>query len=106
MTFATRTWVPYTHFNCTDINGRLFAHRTRRDIILPLGTPIKSADGKKDIREIMLKNNTNVTIGIAAVNRDPEIWGDDAGDWVPERWIDRNAEEVTKERLPGVYSGM
>ena len=54
----------------------------------------------------MLKNNTNVTIGIAAVNCDPEIWGDDAGDWVPERWIDRNAEEVTKERLPGVYSGM
>lgn len=53
----------------------------------------------------MLKNNTNVTIGIAAVNRDPEIWGDDTEDWVPERWINRNVEEVAKERLPGVYSG-
>lgn len=81
-------------------------HRTRKDVMLPLGTPIKSADGKQDFHEIFLKNGTNVLIGIAAVNSDPEIWGDDAEDWVPERWINRSPEDVAKERLPGVYSRM
>ena len=80
--------------------------RTRQDVVLPLGTPIKSADGKTDISEILLKNNTDVIMGLGAVNRDPEIWGDDAHLWKPERWLGKTTEQVVSARVPGVYSGM
>lgn len=79
---------------------------TRKDVVLPLGTPIKATDGITDIHELHLKNNTNVILGLGAVNRDPAIWGEDACIWKPERWMGRVPDEVAKERLPGVYSGM
>jgi cytochrome P450 len=78
-------------------------HSARKDVILPLGTTVKSNNGQS-ISEILLKKNTDVVVGIAAANRDLEIWGDDADTWKPERWIDRH--EPAKERLPGAYSGM
>jgi hypothetical protein len=80
--------------------------RTRQDIVLPLGTPVTSCDGKTDIHEIFLKNNTNVILGLGAANRDPEIWGEDAHVWIPERWIGKTPDQVASTRLPGLYSGM
>jgi cytochrome P450 len=74
--------------------------------VLPLGSPIKSNDGKTDIHEIPLKKNTNVIVGLGAVNCDPEIWGEDAHEWKPERWVGKKLEQVASVRLPGVYSGM
>jgi cytochrome P450 len=76
---------------------------TGKDMVRPLGTPVKSTNGQS-IHEILLKKNTNIVIGIAAANRDREIWGDDAAMWKPERWIGH--QEYARERLPGVYSGM
>lgn len=83
-----------------------FPISTRKDIVLPLGKPVKSADGKRDIQELYLKNNTNIAVGISAVNRDPAIWGMDATLWNPERWLVKDGDSVAKERLPGVFSGM
>jgi len=37
-------------------------------------------------------------IGIAAANRDPAVWGDDADEWRAERWIDHGLHELVKER--------
>ena len=43
-------------------------------------------------------------IGIKAVNRDPDVWGPDADEWKPERWLGK--ERLTMEKkLPGIYSG-
>jgi cytochrome P450 len=53
-----------------------------------------------------LPANTTVVVGIGAVNRDPVIWGGDAEEWKPERWIGKQVEQVAGEKLPGVYSGM
>lgn len=78
----------------------------RKDIILPLGASVKSADGKRDINELHLKKDTNVVVGIATANRDPAVWGDDADTWKPERWINHSVDDLVKEQLPGVYSGM
>lgn len=81
-----------------------WCHRTQQDIVLPLSTPVKSSDGKRIMHEIYLKKDTNVIIGAGNANRDPAIWGDDADEWRPERWMGQE-REITKERLPGVYSG-
>lgn len=74
--------------------------------MLPLMWPIKSADGKSEIREIPLRKNTNIIISIINANRSKGIWGEDAAEWKPERWIGKALDEVAKVRLPGVYSSM
>ena len=77
----------------------------RRDTVLPLMTPIKGLDGE-EIREIPVPNGTKVTIGLMASNTNPKLWGADADEWKPERWLSPLPEEVTAAHLPGVYSNL
>ncbi|KAI5118019.1 hypothetical protein M0805_003456 [Coniferiporia weirii] len=79
---------------------------TRKDVVMPLFWPIKSADGKSEIKEIPLKKNTDVIISIVGANRSKKIWGDDAEEWKPERWLKPTPESVSKAHLPGVYASM
>ena len=79
--------------------------RTRKDIVLPLSKPIRGVDGK-DISEIPIPNNTTIVVGIMASNRNPEIWGEDALEWKPERWLSPLPDSVAAARLPGIYSNM
>jgi cytochrome P450 len=80
---------------------------TRSDISLPLSQPIVTTSGDS-LSAIPLKNNTNVVIGIAGANRDKEIWGEDADEWKPDRWMGKGWVDVASanNKLPGVYSGM
>ncbi len=73
---------------------------------MPLLWPIKSADGKSTISEVPIKNNTNVIISVLGANRSTEIWGPDAEDWKPERWLKPLPESVAKAHMPGVYASM
>ncbi|EJC98472.1 cytochrome P450 [Fomitiporia mediterranea MF3/22] len=77
---------------------------TRKDVVLPLLWPIKSVDGKTEIKEIPLKKNTNVIISIVGANTNKRIWGEDAEEWKPDRWLKPLPESGTKVRLPGIYS--
>ncbi|KAH8119691.1 cytochrome P450 [Phellopilus nigrolimitatus] len=79
---------------------------TRRDVVLPLLYPLPAADGRPGIREIPLKNNTGIVVSIIGANRSKRIWGEDAGEWKPERWLKPLPESVSKAHLPGVYSPM
>ena len=74
--------------------------------MLPLLWPIKSADGKSEITEIPLKKNTNVIVSILGANRSKRVWGEDADQWKPDRWLNPLPESVSKAHLPGVYSQM
>ena len=47
-----------------------------------------------------------VVIGATAVNIDPLIWGPDAAEWKPERWLEPLPQSVTDAYLPGVFSNM
>ena len=95
---------------------------TRKDVVLPLLYPIPgnlTKDGQP-IDKIHLKNNTKITMSIFAANRSKAIWGDDAEEWKPQRWLARKLRDdekegdlytgqsrsIAKEQLPGVYSGM
>ena len=68
--------------------------------------PIKSADGKTEIREIPLKKGADIVISIYNANRSKAIWGEDAAEWKPDRWLGKSPDEVAKTKLPGVYSSM
>jgi cytochrome P450 len=55
---------------------------------------------------IHVAKGTNVFIGLMECNRDKLIWGDDALEWKPERWLKPLPESVTAARVPGVYANM
>ena len=81
----------------------LHFYRTRDDIFLPFSRPIKGNDGK-DIHEVLVPKNTEVVVSILGSNRNPELWGKDALEWKPERWLSPLPPSVTNAQIPGVYS--
>lgn len=67
--------------------------------------------------EIHVPEGTTVWVSIAGANRCRDIWGKDAAEWRPERWLHGDMEDNSKfecldrvdvgeTRLPGIYSGM
>ncbi|KAJ6577991.1 cytochrome P450 [Mycena capillaripes] len=82
-----------------------FMTRTARaPSVLPLQYPITGTDGKI-ITEVPIATNQNVHIGIAAANRDPKIWGPDAGEWKPDRWANGVPKTALDAHLPSIYAG-
>ncbi|KIP09650.1 hypothetical protein PHLGIDRAFT_116131 [Phlebiopsis gigantea 11061_1 CR5-6] len=75
------------------------------DVVLPLSAPIVGKDGST-MEEILVPNGTMVLIGIRACNRSKDIWGDDALDWKPERWLQPLPASVSNAHVPGVYSNL
>ncbi|EPT02239.1 hypothetical protein FOMPIDRAFT_1047944 [Fomitopsis schrenkii] len=78
---------------------------TREDIVMPLSAPIRGVDGTL-INEIPVPKVTNVHIAAMASNRNPQLWGPDAGEWKPERWLNPLPETVKEAHLPGVYANL
>jgi cytochrome P450 len=74
------------------------------DSVLPISTPITGVDGKV-MESILVPKGTTVYVGISADNHSTQIWGDDALEFRPERWINGKAAGVTT-KLCGVYGNM
>ncbi|KAH9057442.1 cytochrome P450 [Lactarius vividus] len=75
------------------------------DIVLPLSFPINDVDGR-EMHEIFVPKNTNVFVQIYNLNRDPSIWGGDAAEWKPERWLAPLPESVASANIQGVYANL
>lgn len=58
------------------------------------------------MREIPVPKDTTIYIGIRASNLDKRIWGEDALEFKPERWMSPLPSSVTEARIPGVYSNL
>lgn len=71
--------------------------------MLPLSEPIRGTDGNL-IQEIPVPKGTEVIVGILASNRNPALWGPDAAEWKPERWLEPLPDTINTARVPGVYS--
>ena len=55
------------------------------------------------ITEIFVPRGTLVTTGNWLSNINKGIWGDDANEWKPERWLVPPPETLKEARIPGVY---
>ncbi|KAJ3716117.1 cytochrome P450 [Lentinula raphanica] len=73
------------------------------DTIIPLSKPVRGMDGN-EVTEIFVPKSTTVVISILNSNRDPELWGTDALEWKPERWLAPLPESILKTKIPGIYS--
>jgi len=77
----------------------------RNDTILPLHKPIISKDDT-EVREIIVPKNTLVMLSLLGANQNRDIWGQDAYEWKPERWMSPLPDSVTEAHFPGVYANM
>ncbi len=71
--------------------------------MLPLGTPIQGTDGRT-ITELVVPAHTMVWVNILGLNRDKEIWGPDAHEWKPERWLGQLPASVADAHIPNVFA--
>ncbi|KAJ3559692.1 hypothetical protein NM688_g189 [Phlebia brevispora] len=79
----------------------------QRDIVLPFSTPVRATDGTL-LNEIVVPKDTLVIIGVRECNRSKALWGEDALEWKPERWLlpDGIPSSVKNAGIPGVYSNL
>lgn len=52
----------------------------------------------------MVPKGTKVFPSLLSSNRNPDIWGADADEWMPERWIQGLPDSVADAKIPGVYA--
>jgi len=69
-----------------------------QDEILPLSKPILTESGDM-IDEVLVPKGTEIVISIAAYNRDKDLWGEDAHEFKPDRWLDG---AMGDRKLPGI----
>ncbi|CCM06148.1 uncharacterized protein FIBRA_09621 [Fibroporia radiculosa] len=76
-----------------------------QDTVLPLSEPIIGTDGSS-INEIPIPKGTLLIVGVLGCNASKALWGEDAREWKPERWLSPLPDTVTKNSVPGVYSNL
>ncbi|KAL1679210.1 cytochrome P450 [Schizophyllum commune] len=62
------------------------------DDIIPLSAPVETKDGSP-VSQILVRKGTYVCAPIHAINRSPALWGADAAEFRPERWLEVGADE-------------
>ncbi|QRV78706.1 cytochrome P450 family protein [Ceratobasidium sp. AG-Ba] len=79
--------------------------RSSKDCVVPLRYPAKTKDGHL-LHEIKIAKGTHIYLGIREANRCKDIWGEDADEFRPERWLEPLPQSVTDAKVPGVYQPM
>ncbi|KAJ6563323.1 cytochrome P450-like protein, partial [Mycena vulgaris] len=71
--------------------------------MLPLGTTPTATDGST-LTSIAVPMGTSIMVATAKANHNPYIWGMNAREFRPERWV--NGRVGSKDvKLPGVWGG-
>ena len=58
------------------------------------------------VREVPVPEGTTIFLNVQACNTNKAIWGEDAEEWKPERWLTPLPESVTEAKIPGIYSNL
>ncbi|KAG8975977.1 hypothetical protein FRB90_009369, partial [Tulasnella sp. 427] len=75
-----------------------------QDTSIPVSQPYIDKKGVERT-EISVGAGEEIVIPIALVNRDKEIWGEDADELRPERWLEGSSHPRSSE-IPGVFSSL
>ena len=73
--------------------------------MLPLAEPIRGVDGKV-MTEIPIPKGTFFFLNLRACNTNKALWGEDALEWQPERWLKPLPRAVEEARIPGIYANL
>ncbi|KAF8060722.1 cytochrome P450 [Lyophyllum atratum] len=81
----------------------------RRTAVKERTIPYSESDDDVHTSSVTIPVGTTLFIGISGSNRLESVWGPDAKEWKPERWLADNKpvpSSNSRPRLPGVYAGM
>ncbi|KAF7791574.1 hypothetical protein EIP86_002590 [Pleurotus ostreatoroseus] len=73
-----------------------------QDDVIPLSSPIYTKKGQM-MTEIPIKAGQNILVSVCAYNRLTDVWGKDAHEWNPMRFLNDDSEKQVKI---GVYSNL
>ncbi|KAM5531284.1 hypothetical protein V8D89_015039 [Ganoderma adspersum] len=77
----------------------------RQDTVLPLSEPVRGLDGTM-MSEIPIAKGTTILANIPACNTNKAVWGEDALEWKPERWLEPLPRSVEEAHVPGIYANL
>ncbi|OJT09223.1 Cytochrome P450 3A24 [Trametes pubescens] len=102
--------LPYLDAVCAEtlrvhVPAPMRIREAQADAILPLSTPIRGNEGTL-MHSIPVPKGTYVFIAIQAANVNPDLWGADAHEWRPERWLAPLPGTIAEAKIPGVYSNL
>ncbi|TEB26346.1 cytochrome P450 [Coprinellus micaceus] len=109
--YDTITGLPYLDAICRETLRLyspipfVFREAGEANMVLPLLNPITTTDGRK-LQNLVVPKHTVVLIQITQQNKDPDVWGPDATEWKPERWLSPLPLSVADARVPGIYSNI
>ncbi|EIN06781.1 cytochrome P450 [Punctularia strigosozonata HHB-11173 SS5] len=81
----------------------MFLRTAREDTTLPLAFPVVGTDGRT-IHEVPIRKRQQIIMGLGGTNSDERIWGPDAKNFKPERWLKPLPGSVAQARVPGVWA--
>lgn len=84
--------------------GDINRYATQNDRI-PLSQPIIAANGKK-LGVLSIAAGTTITIPVHCINRSEAIWGEDAKQFIPERWLVKDGIPSKAQEFPGYYHSL
>lgn len=58
------------------------------------------------ITEIAVPKGTSIFLNTHACNGNKALWGEDAEEWKPERWLSPLPRELEEARIPGIYANL
>ena len=73
------------------------------DAAIPLSEPVQTASGKMQ-DSVLLPKGTKVIIPVQYFNRCEAIWGPDAMQFVPERWLKEKTDDSGNEGSKHLYT--
>ncbi|KAI0308933.1 cytochrome P450, partial [Amylostereum chailletii] len=109
-----------TEFNIADLEGMSYMQATLKegmrlhpivwqlgrvaaqDDVIPLAFPVTTKSGE-EISSIPVKKGQQIDISICGYNRLSAVWGDDAHEWNPDRFLNINK---AKQTPVGVYANL
>lgn len=72
---------------------------------MPLSSPILGKNGKW-ISEVHVPAGSAICISLRGCNAMKELWGEDADEWKPERWLSPLPDAVLNANIPGVFPNL
>ena len=76
-----------------------------KDTVIPLSQPVRGRDGQ-EISELVAPRGTIALVHHQASNANKALWGEDAAEWKPERWLSPLPSALEDARIPGVYANL
>lgn len=80
------------------INEALRVHSTSG-----IGLPRLVPEGGMTIQDRFFKEGTVLSVPSYTIHRDREVWGEDAADYRPERWFERDQDTIQRVFNPFSY---